>query len=146
MLNIYFGHRDDEIRFPQVYFKNAFEPEWMNDPLVKEMVFDIDKSKVIAPYVIESPIFGQIPPQMLSGGVKTLILAHKIPDKIFYISGCGDNCAKWFLKIAENKDVTVTLGYPMDFGEGPFHIKLLNTGEVVHSRKEMTLSDAIDNI
>ena len=34
-------------------------------------------------------------------------------------------------------DVTVNLRHLMDFGEGEFTIKVLNTGQIVHSMKEL---------
>lgn len=46
---------------------------------------------------------GGITPRELSGGVKTLILIHRVPDKIFNASTCGDNCAKWILKREKRK-------------------------------------------
>ena len=49
------------------------------------------------------------------------------------ITACGDNCAKWILKIAEKKDLTINLRHVMEFGDEPFTIKILNTGEVVHN-------------
>lgn len=36
--------------------------------------------------------------------MKTLILVKFEKDKIFNASTCGDNCAKWLLKIAETED------------------------------------------
>lgn len=47
------------------------------------------------------------------------------------------NCAKWLLKIAENKDVTVNLRHLMDFGKGGFNIKVLNTGKIVNNMDEL---------
>ena len=75
--------------------------------------------------------------EKLSGGVKTLILINNDSDHIFNASACGDNCAKWLLKIGEKKDITIRLGYLMDFGEGSFDIKVLNTGRIVHSIDEL---------
>lgn len=56
---------------------------------------------------------------------------------IYNTSNCGDNCAKWLLKIAEEKDITVNLRHLMNFGEGKFNINILNTNEIVHSMKEL---------
>lgn len=53
-------------------------------------------------------------------------------DRVFNASVCGDNCAKWILQIAKQKDLTINLRHIMDFGEEPFAAKILNTGEVVH--------------
>lgn len=97
------------------------------------MIRDIDKSDVIGVHLIESPVLGPISPKDLSGGVKTLMLmAFADQEKVFNASACGDNCAKWILKIGQEKDLTINLNHIMNFGEDSFEAKILNTGEVVH--------------
>lgn len=54
----------------------------------------------------------------MSSGVKTLILMRELPEKAFYASACGDNCAPWLLRIAAQEDRTVNLRQIMDFGLG----------------------------
>ena len=49
-------------------------------------------------------MLGQIPPERLSGGVKTLLLILNEPDRIFNASTCGDNCAKWIVEIGRIKE------------------------------------------
>lgn len=137
MLNIYYGNMPEAIYNPSVYFKNTFEESWMVDDLTKAMIKDIDKSEVIGPRIIDSPVLGGITPRELSGGVKTLILISHIPDKIFNASACGDNCAKWLLKFGENKDVTINLRHLMDFGQGSFSVRILNTNQIVHNMKDL---------
>ena len=88
-------------------------------------------------YPLHTAIFEKIPPIGLSGGVKTLILVKFEPEKVFNISTCGDNCAKWLLKIAEREDRTVNLRHLMDFGKKPFTVKVLNTNQIVHSMEEL---------
>ena len=111
MLNIYYGDMEDAIYDPTTFFKNTVQDEWITDSLSVEMILDVDKSKVVGPHVIDSPVLGGIPPERLSGGVQTLILINNVPDKVFNASGCGDNCAKWLLKIALNKNVCYNNGY-----------------------------------
>ena len=120
-----------------VYFKNVYEDEWITDPLSREMIADVDKSVVLGSGIIDSPVLGKIPPLSLSGGVKTLMLIDHMPEQIFNASTCGDNCAKWLLKIGEEKDITVNLRHLMDFGEGNFTIHIVNTDQVVHSMAEL---------
>lgn len=108
--------------------------------MVKEMIKDVDKSVVIDSGIIDSPVLGKIPPTALSGGVKTLILVKFEPEKVFNASTCGDNCAKWLLKIAEQEDRTVNLRHLMGVGKKPFTIKVLNTNQIVHSMEELILS------
>ena len=100
----------------------------------------VDKSTVIDSGIIDSPVLGKIPPIGLSGGVKTLILVKFEPEKVFNASTCGNNCAKWLLKIAEQEDRTVNLHHLMDFGKKPFTVKVLNTNQIVHSMEELILA------
>ena len=145
MLNVYFGNMPEAIYNTAVFFKNDYEDEWITDSLVKEMIRDVDHSEVIDNGVIDSPVLGKIPPLGLSGGVKTLILVLFEPGKVFNASTCGDNCAKWLLRIAASEDRTVNLRHIMDFGDEPFEIRILNTGDVVHSMKEL-VDIAIDYV
>ena len=119
-----------------VFFKNDYEDEWITDPMVVEMIRDVDHSEVLDSGVIDSPVLGKIPPVSLSGGVKTLILVRFEPGRVFNASTCGDNCAKWLLKLAEHEDRTINLRHIMNFGDGPFEIKILNNDTVVHNRRE----------
>ena len=66
-----------------------------------------------------------------------MILIHRVPDKIFNASTCGDNCAKWILKMGEEKDITINLRHLMDFGENRFTLRILNTNQIVHSMEEL---------
>lgn len=120
------------------YFDNVYEDEWMEDVFVKEMIRDVDNSTVISPHIIESPILGAITPKELSGGVKVLILMLKDDSFVYNLSNCGNNCAKWVLKIAGQKDLTVYLQHMIRF-EGEFEIQIMNTGKIVHNPKEYVL-------
>ena len=100
MLNVFFGNMPEAVYNTAVFFKNDYEDEWITDSLVKEMIRDVDHSEVIDNGVIDSPVLGKIPPLGLSGGVKTLILVLFEPGKVFNASTCGDNCAKWLLRIS----------------------------------------------
>ena len=140
MLSIYYGDMDNVIYNTSVYFRNTMRGEWLEDPFVKEMIKDVDNSEVLGNGAIKSPVLGIIAPNTLSGGVKTLILIYNMQDKIFNASNCGDNCAKWLLKMGEMKDVTVNLRHLMDFGDGEYQVKILNEDLIVHNRKELVLT------
>ena len=127
---------DDVVYNTSVYFKNTFKEEWLTDDFSKEMIQDVDKSTVVSPRIIDSPVLGAITPRELSGGVKTLILIYKDNSHVFNASNCGDNCAKWLIKIGEMKDVTINLRHIMDFGDGEFEIKIINTNQTVHNMDE----------
>lgn len=58
MLNIWFrgGENPDGTPIEVIdaidfYFKYLFDEEWMEDPFVKEMIRDVDKSEVVAPHI-----------------------------------------------------------------------------------------------
>ena len=141
MLNIWYRGGDIKVMTDAPdYFDVAFKPEWFEDDLVKKMIKDVDKSDVIGPYLIISPVLGPIAPTYLSGGVKVLILLLKEPKFIYNLSNCGDNCAKWIIEIAkiyekeQNSDLTVFLEHIMDFGTcQPLGIdfKIMNSNKIV---------------
>ena len=137
MLKTFFGDKEEAIHNTSVYFKNTFLDEWIMDPFSTEMIKDVDNSVVIGPHVIESPVLGPITPKELSGGVKTLILIYKDREHLFNASNCGDNCAKWLLKMADDEDITINLRHLMDFGNGQFKIEVLNNGKIVHNMTEL---------
>ena len=137
MLHIFFGDMDDVIYNTSAYFKYNFRPEWMADPDVVNMIRDVDSSVVLGNGAIDSPVLGIIAPVSLSGGVKTLILIDKVPDKIFNASNCGDNCAGWLLEIGRKKDITVNLRHIMNFGEEVFEIDVLNDHVIAHNMDEI---------
>lgn len=137
MLNIWYRGGDIKVMTDAPdYFDVAFKPEWFEDDLVKKMIKDVDKSDVIGPYLIISPVLGPIAPTYLSGGVKVLILLLKEPKFIYNLSNCGDNCAKWILEICKDRDIVAYLEHVMHFKD-PFDIKVLNTGNVVHHMQDL---------
>lgn len=137
MLNIYYGDMPEAIYDTAVYFKNVYDEEWITQPLSMQMIADVDKSTVLDNAVIDSPVLGKIPPINLSGGVKTLILINNVEQKIFNASTCGDNCAKWLLKMGEEKEITINLRHLMNFGNEEFEIRILNTNQIVHNMAEL---------
>lgn len=140
MLNIYFGELlnvPNVIYNTNVYFNNTYKDNWITAPLSKEMIKAVDQSEVIDERTIVSPVFGNMSPKRLSGGVKTLLLIANDKTKIFNASTCGDNCAEWILKISEKRKVEINLFHLMDFGKGEFKIKVLNTGKIVKNMGDL---------
>lgn len=137
MLKILLGISDNTVLHVDRVFKVVFDPEWLEDPMVKEMIADVDKSEVISSYAIKSPVLDVISPDGLSGGVKALILMLKTNYEIWG-TACGDNCAKWILKIAKKKDIVVSFEHLMNFPE-EIEAEILNTGRIVHGITEFML-------
>lgn len=140
MLNVTFGdmfNTENYIYDTALYFDNVFQDKWISSDLGKAIIKDIDKSEVVSAHVIESPILGAITPTELSGGVKTLLLMAFDNSKIFNASTCGNNCAKWILKLGQDKKLVINLRHVMDFGSEDFKIKVTNTDKIVHNMSEL---------
>ena len=137
MLSIYFGDMPQAIYNTPTYFNNVYLDAWLEDPLEQEMIRSVDKGEVCGPNAVNTKALGLIPPTKLSGGVKTLMLIHNQPDKVFNASNCGDNCARWILKIAKMQDVTINLRHIMDFGDRKLNIKVLNNGQIVSNMGDL---------
>lgn len=142
MLKIVYGDIENCIHDVDTYFYNVYNKKWFEDELVKKMIFDIDKSEVVSGNLIRSKVLGDISPDLLSSGVKTLILLFKDSKKIFNASNCGDNCAKWILEIAKIKNITINLYHIMDFGKKNFDVKvkILNNNIFVNNMRELIIN------
>lgn len=137
MLHIFFGEMPSAIYNTEVFFKNTYEDHWLLDDFAKRVIKGVDASDVIDSQLIKSPVLGMIPPTDLSGGTKTLLLIKNCPEKVFNASTCGDNCAKYILELAKEKDVTINLRHIMNFGKAKFTAKILNDGMIVSNMDEM---------
>lgn len=116
MVSVFFGLDRTAVLNVDIYFNNVFEYEWLDDPFVREMIQDIDNSTVLSNQCIQSPVLGQIPPERLSGGVKTCIMLYKLDNFIPDLVVCGENCEAWLSKIFAIKDCRVTMsGYDLTF-------------------------------
>lgn len=137
MLKIYFGDMPEAIYNTEVYFKNVYDDSWITDDFAREVIKKVDKSEVLDSQAIKSPVLGIISPERLSGGTKTLLLIKNKPDEVFNASTCGDNCAKFILKLAKEKDVTINLRHLMEFGKSKFEAIVLNDGKKVCGMDEL---------
>lgn len=151
MLHIRFGKKSNNLVLdPDLQFKYSFKKEWLDNQLVRDMIKDIDKSTVQSNQCIMSPVFNQIAPDYLSGGVKMLIMMYYMDDVEFWAQACGENCEKWIYRIAENKDLTIRLSNMMTFNDiGRFNIPVIVHTEdgqniQVKDSKELTYIE-IDN-
>ncbi len=138
MLSIYFGEKDHVLHGPS-WFRFNYRPEWFEDSLVQQMLCDIDRSAYVGGCLIQSEVLGPIPPERLSGGLKTLIAIYKRPDLMFNATSCGENCARWLLEIGNREDIRVNLRYFMPFdGYEPFTIRIMNEDTTVTDMQQYT--------
>lgn len=136
MLSVYFGEMENAIYNTSVYFDNQYLDSWLEDEFAVEVIKGIDKGIILSPQAIDTKALGVIPTVKIAGGTKTLLLIKNQPDKIFNASTCGDNCAKYLLKIGKEQDVTINLYHIMDFGKRKFEIRILNSDVLVHDMGE----------
>ena len=139
MLKIIFGETHKAIFNTSIYFNNQYENKWFKDPFTSKIIKNIDKSELLSNNAVLSPVLGVIPITSLSNGSKTLILMKNKPKIIFNASTCGDNCAKYILEIAKEKDITINLLHIMDFGINSFEIYIVNSNKVVTTMYDLLL-------
>ena len=125
MLRIHFGSIPGEIYNTKICYANQYDKNWVMEEFAQRVIRDIDASEVIAPDLIQNDIFGSFPSTELSTGVKTLLLIRNRPRMIFNASNCGDNCAKYLLELAQDRDIKITLHHAMNFGKD-FAVKVIN--------------------
>lgn len=145
MLSIFFGYDKDAVLSVDTYFNNTYEEEWIDDPLVGQIIKKVDGSDVQSRQCILSPVLGQIPPERLSGGAKALILMYKEDGFYTDLIVCGANCEDFILDIAQQKDISCCLsGYDISFenlGDAahPVPVKCINDGSLMKTHDEFVL-------
>lgn len=139
MLRVWFGptglELKDRVANTSGYFDGMYEQSWLQSDLARQIISDVDKSTYVSGEFIESPILGGISPRDLSTGCKTLLILLN-DDCIVSGDRMGDNCFPWLMKIAEHKDITITLCHYVELQE-PFKILNLNNGKVLESNLDL---------
>lgn len=137
MVRVWFGDREGSIYNTSMYFNNRYEKKWLIEDFSRTVIHVVDQSEVVDENTIQSPVLGNIHPEDLSGGVKTLILMKHFPGIYFNGSNCGNNCAPWILKLGERQNCSMILYHTMDFGPGDFRVRVMNRrGLVAHNMSE----------
>lgn len=140
MLKVYFNKVSFEVEGcignTSKYFDAEYEPSWFSSETAKQIIKDIDNSEYISGEYIESPVLGGIPPMMLSTGCKTLLLLLNEPELIVSGDRMGDNCFPWLLRIAEKRDITITLSHSVELME-PFEIYSIRSDKVIKTNLEL---------
>lgn len=127
---------DDCIRNVNGYFDRNKTKDWFNRDDVKRIIKGIDNTIAVKDEYLESPVFGGMSPDRLSGGCKAVILMAVLDNPHIYATKCGDNCASYILDVAKTKDVTITLRHCMIFPDYEFEAYVFETGNYIHNRKE----------
>ena len=132
MLHIYFKSEDDfddvltEENYriqPTLWFDYQGGSDYITGEIERKIIADIDQGVVLSKGNIDFPIFGNLPPDKLSGTSKTLILANNEPN--IFVNGdfVGNNGYKWLLYLAESKEIYLHASCIMHFYcDFPAHI------------------------
>ena len=113
-------------------FRNNYEDEWFDEPMVQNIITSIDKNKILARGVFESEFLGIIGPDKLSGGCKALILAYKMPDMEQWIGLFGDNCIPLLIEFSKKTDLHIVVSYiPQNLPKN-FDATFVNNGIVTN--------------
>lgn len=139
MLYIHFGplFNGKELFNPDDYFNDELysNPHLVDDDFAREVLMDVEGTKVIGNYVIDTEYLGVQPSQKICGGVKAILLMKNCPEVVVDATNCGDNCAKWIQKLGREQDVTITMYVCMEFKD-PFEAVCLNSGKKLNSFEE----------
>ena len=84
MLKIFLGEMEAANYGPS-WFKYNYQPDWLKESFVQQMIEEVDHSRYVDGLIIDSPVLGPLPPERLSGGLKTLIMIYKRPDLVLQL-------------------------------------------------------------
>jgi len=132
MLKIWIGEKLDENYITSDSFEAFYEDEWFDDPRVKQIIKDIDKSDAESFGRIDSPFLGPITYRDLSSGSRLLIMMIFLPEYDYNSVFFGDNCTPWIVEIAKGQDVSLVMESSMLFPD-EMEALIVNTGEVITS-------------
>lgn len=141
MLKIMFGQLGldaKRVTKPSSYFDLVYDKSWLTSSLAQDIIRGVDLSEYVEDECIRSPLYGMIPPRMLSSGCKSLLILLNEDDTIISGARMGDNCCKWLLEIGNIKDITITLNHYMEFPE-PFHIYSINSDKIIDNGLDLLL-------
>lgn len=117
MMTVYVNREPEGcIRSAQSFFDFEYEDDWFDDPLVKQIVKDIDNTEVISSNMLISPILGSISCRDISGGAKGLILILKCTDhRAFRSTTFGGNCVNWIIALSRSCDFILYMDHCLEF-------------------------------
>ena len=142
-LHILIGEKTDEIKRIDDSFDLQYKDSWFQDKLVQAIIDDICCLYEVNGRILTIGIpFDRnekqvITPELLPTGIKALIML--LFKEVPYLRGSlmGNNCSKWLQKIAEFKEIYVTMNYIMHFEKYPIHV--LNNNSYPNNEWDMAL-------
>lgn len=140
MLYIYFHKRSMNIPLTNgtnVEWDRKFNPDWMSEPYVKEIVKNLDKSEALGGYAVYSPELGSIPVTWLSATCRNIIMMYKQVDMIFASGFLGNNANQYVYDISIKCDVHLYMNHLFRFLPNQIATLVDCDGRVVTSFEEI---------
>ena len=145
VLHLYFDSlsrlrkRKEFIPYPDVLFNSLWEPEWVNDPLSRAIIHDIDQVEMPDGVTTEMAcIMSGFRVADLCSDTKNLLLCR-------YYSGLnrmtmmGENCYKYLMDIADERDVYMGCSSYCFFSDDDLKgrtVHFINTDEFVSNSED----------
>lgn len=125
VLTFYYGKRDKQPKPLFEYipgtFRIEYTPDWITDPLSKQLIETIERVVVEAPYCFNHYAYGQISPYMISSSVQhILLMRHCFELRKEYIFDCayfGNNCTPFVQLIAKDTDIDLYVDRGLNLDE-----------------------------
>lgn len=146
MLSIYWGVTDDCCYYIDDEYQEAVELEWLfNDPLVQNIIADIDNCSFngVGCVDLDNPAINFSIYELSTGSKGLILLVKDNYDSIrIWGTAFGDNCSKWLLKIAEDRDIILELEYFLQFPKDDFKAYSLHQNRPFTNYMDYMLEEA----
>ena len=138
MLKVFIGDKPGGLGVPDAYFNIEFDKTNIETDWSKDVIYNIEGSKVFDKNVIVSPIFGGVPTTRLATGVKNLLIAKYCPKKVVNWIYMGENCLPYLFGIAKDRDLEVAADCYYDPYSNGYNgdIFIVNDGTIVKDSDE----------
>lgn len=97
------------IAYPDIIFKNMYEPAWLNSDLGRRLVTEIDHKDVMSCANVSEELleYGMLPPDLCTGTKNVLLARYFAPfyDRKIMLSRMGENCYKFLIDAAMEVDI-----------------------------------------
>lgn len=105
MLYLYFGDKKNALLSGESYFDAWVDTAVLESDFGKSVVNGIENGIVYSRNNIVIPVIGSIPPDMLSGGTKTLLCLYYNSNLLVDLAAMGDNCFSYLSRLATDRDI-----------------------------------------
>lgn len=129
----------DFIEFPMAYFKGVWQGYWLEDDFGRAVISEIDRIQLFTGQsTAQAILLSGMRVDDLCTGTKNLLLC-KHADKLNRMAMMGENCYKFLVEAAKDKDVYVAAESFYLFTDSDFQgqkVHFMNTNTLVSTARE----------